>query len=213
MKTRLRRMASEWERSLLWASIGLFTLVMAGRLCSLVRIPPPSVRPVLPAPVRHAYLNESTAFAFQGPPPPSRSADRNPFAFSCRLPPPPQPAVSTGGPAEASTETAGKVDTRTATLLTLSTAGPPAPAGPVKRLASVLYRGLYRGGADSSRQLAFVSTQAPADTSPQPCVLAVGETTRGVVVKRITSAELVVAGPTGENISIKIGKRATIALD
>jgi hypothetical protein len=87
------------------------------------------------------------------------------------------------------------------------------PTPPPKHTASILYRGLYSGGRDTTRQWAFVSTRESPSEVTATAVLATGQQAAGLTVKRITPAELIVAGPTGVEVSIAVGAQVQIALD
>ena len=213
MKTLVRQILREWERSILWASVVVLSLVAILLLSRLAGERESGQVRLTPGRSPQSYLNEKTAFEFMQPAPAPSTSARNPFAFSCRLPKPKvetPPVVPSVVPPPQTTTTTGP----------LPVAAGPAKQGnvavvppPPKHTASILYRGLYSGGHDASRQLAFVSTRESPGEVTATAVLAAGQKAAGITVKRITPAELIVAGPTGTEVSIAVGAQVQIALD
>jgi hypothetical protein len=202
----------------------LLVLLVAAQLLALlprersvpVKASPPRAQPSL--------LNAETAFAFLAPRSDSASGERNPFAFSVRLPPPPPDPEPGKGSAETTVEPGGATpggDSSGTTATTGTRASetdqgcnlvsPPPP--PAKRVASVLYRGLYRGGHESARQVAFFSASAVAGEALRSVVAGEGAVVAGVTVKRLSPNQVVVAGPTGAEVVIGIGQQASVALE
>lgn len=214
MKTLMRRVLREWERSILWASVAVFSLVaalifsrLAGeKTASQVRQPP--------ARSPQSFLNAKTAFDFMQPAAGSSTSARNPFAFSCRIPQPTvvaPPVVSPADPQTTPTPPPARPDAAVARAVDSNPIVTPTP--PPKHTASIRYRGLYSGGRDTTRQWAFVSTRESPSEVTATAVLATGQQAAGLTVKRITPAELIVAGPTGVEVSIAVGAQVQIALD
>ena len=218
MKALLRRIAAEWEKSLLWASTGLLTLVIIFQISGLLgeRESEPTKNKPTQAP--RSYLNEATAFAFLQPLQVPAPGARNPFACSCKIParaapaqgtdqrkawkrekkpepPPPAPAAAVAAAAPA------------------PVAAAPAPPPPPKRAVSILYRGVYKGGDEAGRQLAFVSSQQTPSGTSGAMVAAAGQALAGVTVKSFTPAALVVTSPAGDDVTIELGQQKKILLE
>lgn len=213
VKTLMRQILREWERSILWASVAVLSLVAIFLLSRLAGERESSQVRLTAGRSPQSYLNEKTAFDFMQPAPAPSTSARNPFAFSCRLPKPKvdtPPVVQAVVPPQQATATTGplSVDAGPAKQGNVAVVPPPP-----KRSASILYRGLYSGGRDASRQLAFVSTRESPGEVTATAVLAAGQKAAGVTVKRITPAELIVAGPSGAEVSIAVGAQVQIALD
>ena len=215
MKTLWRQALREWERAILWVSVVGLSLVVVFLLSRLAGEKAPNQATPPPAHTPPSYLNEETAFDFLQSAPASTASPRNPFAFSYQTPEPSATAQTATPPEEHSVTTTAadpaKLDTDTAKGGESETTVAPPP--PPRRSASILYRGLYNGGGDATRQRAFVSTrEAPGDVTGT-AVLAPGQTAAGITVKRFTPTELVVSGPTGVEVSIAIGTQVQIALE
>jgi hypothetical protein len=79
---------------------------------------------------------------------------------------------------------------------------------------TLLYRGVYKGGDETGRQLAFVSSQQTPGGAAGAMVAAAGQAVAGVTVKSFTAAALVVTAPTtGQDVTIEIGKQEKILLE
>lgn len=216
MKTLFRKLAAEWEKTLLWSGLLLMTAVVILGLAGLLR--DDAGKPVrsVPAPARHVYLNEATAFAFQDPAPLPPEGFRNPFSFSTKFPaktaeaaesrpwrkPPPKADPPKADPPKAATGAPPKADPPKA-----------APTAP-KRAVVVRYRGLYSSGDEKdTRQLAFVSTkETPGNTSGMQ-VVGEGQTVAGITIRRFSADSLVVEGPLGGEVTIAIGNQKKIPLE
>lgn len=211
------RALREWERTILWICVAGLSLTVAFLFSRLAA--EKAARQVMLQPTHSppSYLNEATAFQFLEPAPAPSTSARNPFAFSCRVP----PAKAATPPAARSAGTGDQpptpvdpqaVSTTSGTATGPSTAALPPPPAP-KRTTSILYRGLYSGGRDVGQQLAFVSTRETPGAVSATAVLAPGQQAGGVTIKRFTPAELVVAGPGGVEVSIAVGTQVQIALE
>jgi hypothetical protein len=217
MKTVLWQALREWERSILWVSVAGLSLVVVFLLGRLAADKEPSQARLQPVHAPPSYLNEDTAYDFLQPLQAPDANARNPFAFSCKMPEPKNAVLPAPPPTGDGSKVSGPAQTGPAsgnsTEVTPPKDPPPPPPPPPKRTASVLYRGLYRSGPDGARQLAFLSThEAPGDVTGT-AVLAPGQSQGGITVKRCTPAELVVAGPSGVEVTIAVGAQAQIALE
>jgi hypothetical protein len=213
MKTLLKQIAAEWEKSLLWVSAGLLVLVIVFQISGLLGESAGDTTAPKPVQVRRSYLNEATAFAFLQPVQVPGPESRNPFAFSCKF------------PAQAAAEKpdqrkAWKKDKTPAPAPTPAVAAAPAPPTPApapaprpKREVSILYRGLYKGGDQPGRQLAFISSQQTPEGKSGSEVAAVGEALAGVTVKSFTPTALIVTSPAGQEVTIEVGKQKKIPLE
>jgi hypothetical protein len=210
----MRRVRREWERALLWASVVVLSLVVAVLLSRLAGEKGASQARLPPARSSASYLNEKTAFDFLQPSPSADASARNPFAFSCRLPPPKAEAKPVEPAREAEVKPAERLDpVLHSAEPAKGSAEPVVPPPPPKRTTTILYRGLYSGGRETARQLAFISTLGTPGDVTATAVLAPGQQAAGVTVKRMTPVALVVAGPTGVEVSIAVGTQAQIALE
>lgn len=212
MKTLFRKLAAEWEKTLLWSGLLLMTVVVVLGLAGLLRDDEGTPVRSVPAPARHIYLNEATAFAFLEPAPLPAEGFGNPFAFSTKFPAKTAEAAENRPwrkpPPKADPP---KVDTPA----TAATADPPkaAPAAP-KRAVVVRYRGLYSSGdANDTRQLAFVSTKETPGNASGMQVVGEGQTVAGITVRRFSADSLVVEGPLGGEVTIAIGNQKKIPLE
>lgn len=216
MKALLNRLCAEWEKSLLWVSVVLLTAVALVGLAGLMGEREGEAKRSVPAPPRHSYLNEETAFAFLQPLTLPPKDSRNPFAFSCkfpaqaqsaqpterkpwrqRTPQPPPPAEAKAPPPVQAAAPAAK----------------PAAPPPPKHVVVVLYRGLYQSRDAAGRQLAFVTAKETPGNATSTQVMAEGQTVAGVTVKRFGPDELVVSGPVSGEVTIPIGKQQKIPLE
>jgi hypothetical protein len=225
VKPWVRRIVREWERACLWASSLLFALLVAVQLAAL--LPQEEISQPTPARAKAApsYLNAETAFAFLHDRSAAITDGRNPFAFSIRLPEPPPAAVQATVPGATTPVSALEAEAGPLApppALAVETpplaaepdpAVSPAPLLPAKRTASVLYKGLYRGGTDAVQQVAFLSAHETPGGTLRALVLGEGQSAAGVTVRRLTSSGIVVAGPTGEEVTIGIGQQASVALE
>jgi|GEM_PF-1826893 len=220
MKWYSRRILREWERCCLWGSALLLTVLLGVHLAAL--LPQAEAAPLrtVGGKAVASYLNTDTAFGFLEARSGQSEPVRNPFAFSIRLPKPPASPVAPSAPASpAPTAPAPGVPPTpvasppgTTVAATATPAEPPAPA-PLKRAASILFRGLYRGGSDRVRQIAFLSTCVTPGGAPQAVVLGEGEATAGVTLKQLSPERVVVIGPTGAEVTIGIGQQASVCLE
>lgn len=217
MKTLFRKLAAEWEKTLLWSSVLLITVVGIAGLVGLLRDDEGAPVRSVPAPARHAYLNEATAFAFQDPAPAPPEGSANPFAFSIKFPaktaqaaenkPWRKPTPPKADPPKADPS---KVPTATAPAATPPKTAPAAP----KRAVVLRYRGLYSSGAENeTRQLAFVSTKETPGNASGMQVVDAGQSVAGVTVKRFSADSIVVEGPLGGEVTIAIGNQKKIPLE
>jgi hypothetical protein len=217
VKTLMRQVLGEWERAFLWACVVVLSLVVVFLLSRLAREKAPSQVTLTPARPPQSCLNEKTAFDFLRPEPVPDASARNPFVFSWEVPEPPAPTPPPEPPAQAVVVTPAPTETEPAVVPPAQGADEAdveiAPPAPPRRTASILYRGLYSGGRDATRQLAFVSTRESPSEASATAVLAPGQKAAGVTVKRFTPAELVVAGPTGAEVTIAVGTQVQIALE
>jgi hypothetical protein len=214
MKTLLKKLAAEWEKSLLWASAGLLTLVIVFQLSGLLDEPEAEPTRNKPTQAQRSYLNEATAFAFLQPLPTPAPGARNPFAFSCKFPA--QAAAPAAAPAPDTRKVWKKPAPQPATAVAPPKPPPPAvaaPPPPPKRALTLLYRGVYEGGDKAGQQLAFVSGQQTPSGTSGTMVAAVGQAMGGVTVKSFTPTALVVTSPTGQDVTIEIGKQKKIPLE
>jgi hypothetical protein len=78
---------------------------------------------------------------------------------------------------------------------------------------SIAYRGVYKGGEDTGRQLAFLSSRDGDAKATAMAVAGVGQAVGGVTVKSFTPDTLVVTAPTGEDVTIGIGQHKKILLE
>jgi hypothetical protein len=219
MKAVLKRIAAEWEKGLLWVSVLLLAAVVVVQLTGLLREAEGEPVKSKPAQMDRSLLNEATAYAFLQPAPPPADL-HNPFAFSCKMPaqaqaaappterrawkrqkpPTPPPPAVVQGPAPPSAPAPAPAPP------------PPAPPAP-KRSVGIVYRGVYKGGEETGRQLAFLSSQPGGSGSAAMAVAGVGQAVAGVTVKSFTPEALTVTAPTGEEVTISLGQQKKILLE
>jgi len=214
VKTFFRKLAAEWEKTLLWSGLLLMTVVVVLGLAGLLRDNEGEPVRSVPAPARHIYLNEATAFAFLEPAPLPPEGFSNPFAFSTKFPAK-TAEVAENRPWRKPPPKADPPKVDTPIAATTPRADPPktAPAAP-KRAVVVRYRGLYSSGdANDTRQLAFVSTKETPGNSSGMQVVGEGQTVAGVTVRRFSADSLVVEGPLGGEVTIAIGNQKKIPLE
>jgi hypothetical protein len=219
MKALLKRMVAEWEKSLLWVSAGLLTLVIVFQISGLLGEKQGDTTTPKPAQPRRSYLNEATAFAFMQPLQVPAPDARNPFAFSWKVPAQAAPAQGTEQRKAWKREKPAAPPPPAAAAAPAPAPAPapvvaaPAPPPPPKRAVSILYRGVYKGGEDAGRQLAFVSTQQTPSGAAGAMVAGAGQAMAGVTVKSFTAAALIVTSPAGEDVTIELGQQKKIFLE
>lgn len=217
MKTLIKRLAEEWEKTLLWVSVILLTAVILVQLSGLLREHEGEAVRSVPAPPRHAFLNETTAFAFLQPLTLPPKDSRNPFEFSCKFPAQAaQPTERRPWRRDKPPQAPPPAGPKAAPVQAAATPAPPTPPPappPPKRALVLLYRGLYRSGDAAGRQLAFVSAKETPKNASSTQVLAEGQAVAGVTVTRFGPDELVVNGPVGGEVTIPIGQQKKIPLE
>lgn len=217
MKALIRRLAAEWEKALLWVSVVLLVGVIVHQLAGLLKDSGDGTTSSGVAQNQRSLLNEATAFAFLQPQTPPAADQKNPFAFSCKVPAQAQAAAQ---PTERRAWRRDKPPTPPAPaeqkappkVVEQKQPAPPPPAPPPpKRSVSIAYRGVYKGGAEEGRQLAFLSSKTGGAAAM--AVAGVGQAVAGVTVKTFTPEALVVTAPTGEEVTITLGQQKKILLE
>lgn len=223
MKALLRRLAAEWEKTLFWVTVALLVVFIGIQLVGLLHEGEGDTTASSGGVKRPSLLNEETAFAFLQPLPAPGDEVRNPFAFTCKIPPQAQAAVQ---PAERRAWRRDKTPTppppapaeqKPAPQPQVAEQKPPPPKAaapaPPKRSVSIAYRGVYKGGDDPGRQLAFLTARPGDSGTTALAVAAVGEAVGGVTVKSFSPEVLVVTAPTGEEVTITLGEQKKIQLE
>jgi len=219
MRALIRRIAAEWEKALLWLSVALLVGAILYQLAGLLRDHEGGTTTAGAAVSQRSLLNEATAFAFLQPPAAPAADLRNPFGFTCKMP---AQAQAVAAPTERRAWRRDKTpsppppaeEKPAAKVAEKKKPGPPPPAPPPpKRTVSIAYRGVYKGGDEAGRQLAFLSSQAGGAGAAAMAVAGAGQAVAGVTVKTFTPEALVVTAPTGEEVTIALGQQKKILLE